>query len=113
MEPVKTQLDVSSDGDFQVEIYYTCPADSVGSTFEISFADKKITGKITEAHDPPVVGKELNRVERGESYVKDFKRLVVGTLHLKKGKGVLEIKAVEIPGSQVMDFRLLMLKRQG
>ena len=61
---------------------------------EISFAGEKITGKITQAHDPPVVGKELNRVERGESYVKDFKRLVVGTLHLKKGKGILEIKEV-------------------
>ena len=35
----------------------------------------------------------------------------VGTIHLEKGEGFLTLKALEIPGSQVMDFRLLMLKR--
>jgi hypothetical protein len=31
-------------------------------------------------------------------------------LRIEKGKGFLTLKALEIPGSQVMDFRLLMLK---
>jgi len=46
-----------------------------------------------------------------ESYVKDFKPLNMGTFHLKKGEGVLTLKATDIPGGQVMDFRLLVLKR--
>ncbi len=44
--------------------------------------------------------------------MKDFKRMTVGSIHLEKGKGSLTIKAVEIPGSQVMDFRLLMLNHK-
>jgi hypothetical protein len=46
-----------------------------------------------------------------EGYVKDFKKLNIGTINLKKGKGLLTLKATEIPGSQVMDFRLLLLKK--
>ncbi len=54
---------------------------------------------------------ENDRDQRTESYVKDFKPLKIGTIHLKKGIGTLTLKALEMPGSQVMDFRLMMLKR--
>ena len=49
--------------------------------------------------------------KRGESYVKDFKPLNLGTVYLNKGTGKLSVKALEIPGSQAMDLRLLMLTR--
>jgi hypothetical protein len=45
--------------------------------------------------------------------VKDFKAMELGTIHLKKGKGTLVLRATNIPGSQVMDFRLLMFTRVG
>jgi uncharacterized protein YceK len=54
---------------------------------------------------------EHDRVERNESYVKDFKPLKMGTLHVEKGSGQLALRALDIPGSQVMDFRLLMFTR--
>jgi hypothetical protein len=105
------EVEVLENGEFEVEIYYTCPPEDVGSVFELSFAGNKITGKITEAHNPPLTGMENDRDPRQESYVKDFKPLKIGTIYLEKGKGNLVLKALEIPGSQVMDFRLLMLKR--
>ena len=83
----------------------------MGSIFELSFGKSKLGGKITEAHDPPLTGMEHDRVRRGNPYIKDFLRMPLGTIHLDKGKGVLCLKAMEIPGSQVMDYRLLMLKR--
>ena len=98
-------------GEYEVALYYACPAEDVGSVFELSFAGSKLGGKITEAHDPPLTGMENDRTPRAESYVKDFKRLPVGTINLEKGEGVLTLKALEIPGSQVMDFRLMMLNR--
>ena len=64
-----------------------------------------------EAHDPPLVGMEHDYVERGESYVKDFKPLSIGQIHLPKGAGELTLQATNIPGEEVMDFRLLMLRR--
>jgi len=105
------EAEVLESGEFEVELYYTCPAEDVGSVFELSFGKSKLSGKITEAHDPPLTGMENDRNPRAESYVKDFKKMTVGSIHLEKGKGVLTLKALEIPGSHVMDFRLMMLNR--
>ena len=60
-------------GTFEVEIYYTCAAKNLGSTFEISVGNAKLEGKITDAHDPPLTGMEYDRLERQESWVKDFR----------------------------------------
>ena len=103
--------EVPADGVFEVDLYYTCPGKDVGSTFELSFGAASLSGKITEAHDPPERGAEHDRSPRTESYVKDFKPLSLGKIELKKGRGELTLKATDIPGSQVMDFRLLMLTR--
>ena len=110
-DKISWKAEVPKEGDFEVEIYYTCPSEAIGSTFELSFGDDKLVGKITEAFDTPEKGMENDRSPRIESYVKEFKPLNIGTIHLKKGKGELELKATEIPGSQVMEFRLLTLKR--
>ncbi|MCD6564805.1 MAG: arylsulfatase [Bacteroidales bacterium] len=110
-DKITWDAEVLADGDFEVILYYTCPEKDIGSTFEISFGSGKLTGKITEAHDPPLTGMENDRVERIESYVKDFKPLKMGTIHLDKGKGKLTLKATDIPGSQVMDFRLMMFRK--
>ncbi len=110
-DSITWDADVLAEGNFQVEIYYSCPKIDIGSTFELTFGTQKLTGKITEAHNPPLTGMENDRIERMESYVKNFKPLKIGTIHLKKGKGNLTLKAKEIPGDQVMDFRLLILKK--
>ena len=70
-----------------------------------------LVGKVTVAHDPPLTGMEHDHFERNESYVKDFKRMTLGNINLKQGKGTLKLQATEIPGSQVMDFRLMLLTR--
>ena len=54
---------------------------------------------------------ENDKIDRQESYVKDFKPLNMGLIELKKGKGLLTLKALEIPGSEVIDFRLMMFRR--
>lgn len=109
-DKITWDVEALADGDFEVEVYYTCPKADVGSVIELSFAGEKVRGNITQPHDPPIIGKEYNRVDGTESYIKDFKSLKLGTIHLKKGKGTLELKALEMPRSQVMDFRLLMFK---
>ena len=103
--------EVGESGRYQVDIEYACPKADVGSTIELSFNDSKLKGKITEAHDPPIRGGENDRDPRQESYVKDFKTMNLGVIDLKKGKGELTLKALEMAGSQVMEFRLIMLTR--
>jgi arylsulfatase A-like enzyme len=105
------EAEVLADGEFEVELYYTCPPEDIGSTIELCFNGRKLSAKITKAHNPPLAGMENDRTERMESYVKSFIPLKAGKLYLPKGKGLLTLKATEIPGSSVMDFRLIHLKR--
>lgn len=110
-DTITWEAEVGATGDYEVELHYACPVKDVGSTIELSFGDSRLQGKITEAHDPPARGGEHDRVPRVESYVKDFKSMKLGTIHLEKGPGALTLKALEKPGDQVMEFRLLMLTR--
>ncbi|MEZ5039932.1 MAG: arylsulfatase [Saprospiraceae bacterium] len=112
-DKITWEVDVLADGLFEVIVYYTCPVKDIGATFELTFNTESLSAKITEAHDPPLMGMEHDYVERQESYVKDFKPLSIGQIKLTKGKGELALKAKDIPGAQVMDFRLMMLRRVG
>ena len=112
-DKITWNAEVAAAGTYEVEIYYTCPAADVGSTVELSLGESRVQGRIVEPHDPPLQGAEHNRVEGSESYVKDFKPLTLGTIRLEKGPGELTLRALKMPGSQVMDFRLIMFKRIG
>ena len=108
-DSITWDVEVARAGNYKVEIYYTCPSADVGSTIDVSFLGTSVQGKVNEANDPPLVGKEADRVERTESYVKDFKPLRVGAISLKNGRGLLTLKATDIPGKQVADIRQVVL----
>lgn len=110
-DKITCQTKVLAGGTFELDLYYTCPASSVGSIFTLNIGDEQIETTLTEAHDPPDMGMENDRFERGESYVKDFKKLSLGSIKLEAGEATLEIKANEIKGAELMDFRMLMLRR--
>ena len=104
------EIEVATDGDYEAVIHYTCPASSVGSTVELSFNGSRLDGLVSEAHDPPLVGARFDRVPReGESYVKDFRPLRLGTMRLEKGRGPLTLRALAVAREQVMDVRAVVL----
>ena len=108
------EVEVLEAGDYEVTLYYTCPAEDTGATFTLSLNDAALHGKVNIAHDPPLRGAEADRTPNrgGESYVKDWKPMTVGTIALKEGRGLLTLRALEIPGRQVMDVRLLVLTKK-
>ena len=110
-DKVTWQATVAASGKYKVEVHYACPAKDIGSTIELSFNSSKVVGQIAEAHDPPILGGEHDRVKRAESYVREFRSLDLGVLDLKEGEGTLTLKALKMPKSQVMDFRLIFLTR--
>ena len=110
-DSINFQAFVQAEGQYEVVIYYTCPKESEGTEFRISFGNHFIDGEIKEAHDPVPYGMQQDRSKRIESYVKDFKALSVGTLDLNEGAQKIKIQALKIPGKEVMDFRLMMLRK--
>lgn len=110
-EKITMDLEVAASGNYAVDLQYACQPEDVGALVELRVGDSKLQFKITEPHDVPLRGQENDRVERAESYVKDFKTVRVGTMKLEKGAGPLELVALEIPGREVMDFRLLLFTK--
>jgi arylsulfatase A-like enzyme len=104
-------VEVATAGSYEAVVYYTCPAKDVGAEIELSLGASRIEGRVTEAHDPPLVGASDDRTPRGtESYVKDFKPLRLGVMPMNKGRGELTLRATKIPGGQVMDVRYVVLR---
>lgn len=110
-EKISFDIEVLEEGNFEAVLYYACAKENVGSRISLSYGEAELETKIAEAHDPPLFGMDEDRSPRTESYVKDFKPFSMGTIHLAKGKGELSLNALEIPGKEVMEFRLLMLNR--
>ncbi|MCA9064520.1 MAG: sulfatase-like hydrolase/transferase [Planctomycetaceae bacterium] len=110
-DSISWNVEVAASGTYEVEVYYTCPQQDVGSTIELSLNGQRVSGKVSAANDPPEKGAAEDRVVRVEGYVKDFKPLQLGRIRLEEGTGFLTLRALEIPGDQVMEMRLVMLTR--
>ena len=109
-DKITWDIEVARSGEYEAVVYYTCPEDDIGSTVEMEFNASRVQGKVTEAHDPPLVGAEHDRASRGsESLVKDFRPLRLGVFRLQKGRGELTLRALDVPGKQVMDVRAVVL----
>ena len=104
-------VDVLSDGRFEVTLYYAVSKSDVGATVELSSGSSRVTTTISRPHEVPARGGEHDRVPRQESYVKDFRSMRMGAIDLSRGRSDLVLRATRIPGSQAMEFRLLMLRR--
>jgi len=103
-------LEVQTTGQYEVVIDYTCPLTDAGSIIELSFNNSRITGKVTPGWDPPLYTNQ-DTIPRppGESQMKKFRPLNLGTMRLEKGRGPLALRALEIPGRSVMDVRRVTL----
>lgn len=110
---ISWNIQVKEPGPFEVWLHYTCPPADVGSSIELSFANQSIRQTIRDAHDPPLRGLENDRSPRkgSESFVKDFRRLRLGTIQLATGTDQLILRAKKIPENAVADVRWLEFRR--
>ncbi|HSI77235.1 MAG TPA: sulfatase-like hydrolase/transferase, partial [Lunatimonas sp.] len=110
-DSITWDVEVLGEGEYLVEAYYTCADSDVGAEVLLEIGTSSLEFRIEHPHDPPIRGMENDRVERQESYVKDFKPMTLGTIKLSRGRTSLTMKALDIPGNQVMDLRLLLFTK--
>lgn len=101
-------VEIVTEGRYLVSIYYTCPETDIGSEFELTFNDKSLKGMISEAYDPDLIYSP-DRVQRQGSYEKPFKELIVGIIYLPSKTGQLKLKAISMPGKQIMELNAVKL----
>ena len=107
---INWDIEVNKQGTYAVEIFYACPLKDAGATIEISFNDSKLITKVVQGWDPPLItDQDVIARPAAESIMKDFKILEAGKIKLLKGKGDLVLKALEIPGKEVMQVRAVNL----
>ena len=110
-DSITWDIEVLESGTFDVTLYYTISPNDIGAELALLTESDTLTTTISQPHDPPLTGMEHDRVERIESYVKDFKPLPMGRIDLEKGRRVLKLEADQIPGRYAADIRLILLKR--
>ncbi len=103
-------VDIQTAGEYDAVIYYTAPLADAGATIALSLNGAKLAGKVQPGWDPPLYTNQ-DTIPRpaGESQMKEFRPLKLGTIRLEKGRGPLALRALEMPGQSVMDVRALYL----
>ncbi len=102
-------IGVHTTGEYEVSIDYVCPESDAGSLIELSFGDAKTTGKVTPGWYPRLLDDQDRASRKGESYMRDFHSLSLGTIHLRAGRGLLTLRALEIAGQSVAEVRRVTL----
>ena len=109
-DSITWDVEVGRTGLYEVELWYACSAKDLGSIMELSIGGQSLRAKIIKEVDPPLLDNR-DRFERVEGYVKKFQPMKMGKIHLSAGKDNLKLTALEIPGEQALEFRLLILRR--
>jgi len=110
-DTISWPVDIRESGKYKVELHYCCAEKDLGAVIELSMGGNKASTTIVTPQESPLIGAKEDRSFRGESYVKNFKPIEMGTIELVKGQGDLILKTTEIPGDESIEFRLLMLTR--
>lgn len=103
-------VDVLEKGKYQVTLYYSLPKDNEGVELILSQGKNILVKMLDTVHDPPLKGMENDRVERMESYIKDFKPIDMGIISLDAKRTPLVLKANRMKSSGP-EVRLLQFER--
>ena len=100
---------VHTAGEYEVSIDYACPEADAGATVELRFDTARTTGKVTPGWFPRLLDDQDRAPRKGESFMRDFHTLQLGNISLPAARGLLTLRALEIPGHTVMEVRRVTL----
>ncbi|GIW92815.1 MAG: N-acetylgalactosamine-6-sulfatase [Pirellulaceae bacterium] len=107
------KIDVLTEGTYSVELSYTCPEADVGSEIELEFQGERLRAIVAEAWDPPFyTNQDTLPRPPAESPMKEFRTWKVGTIRLSRGEGELTLRALRVPGRQVMELLEMYLVKE-
>ena len=104
-------VEVCESGIFEAIVYYTCSERNIGSVVSLFSNHSAIQKKIDVVNDVPMMGADLDRVPRQESYVKGFAPFTLGNIEFKKGETQIVLKADTIANEEVMEMYMIVFKR--
>ena len=103
-------IEVYEDGFYKMDIYHTSSKKSLGSQILISSNASKTKVTVDEIFESQLRGMENDRVERIESYLKNFTILKTDSIYLTKKSDFLSLKRIK-PVDGIIDFKRIILYR--
>ncbi len=110
-DQITWNVQVLGEGDYEVQMYYACKEEAVGSEIELSLGDQRLVKTIDVANETPLIGMDDDRFQRVEGYVRQWRPMTLGRMHLKPSRGTLRLRATKVAGGEIADMRLLMFRR--
>lgn len=110
-DSITWNVEVVESGLFEVIVYYTCASEDAGSMINLKVGRNRLISKLTKSNDTPMLGADLDRVPRAESYEKGWIPFILGNIKMDKGATALVIKADQIPHFEAMNLRMLVFRR--
>jgi arylsulfatase A-like enzyme len=107
---ISWDIEVKTPGRYEAVVFCTCRPEDVGVQLRLEFGSQAVETVIEQPFDPPLYGAEEDRVPRTESYMKDFRPVVLGTLQMPARRGQLILRAPKIPGEFAVDVWMVSLR---
>ncbi len=104
-------IEVGRAGEYRATVNYTCAEENLGVTMRLAAEAEFVEATVSEAFDPPLYDKALERVETSHYFVKDFAPLELGILSLAKGRTTLRLSARDLVGPEAIDVHSVQLDR--
>jgi arylsulfatase A-like enzyme len=108
-DDMQWEIDVKTAGTYEVTLMYACREGEEGSVVEVEYNGRKLERQIAEPFDSPLKD-DCDRVERKESYEKEFKPLLIGSLYMDQGCGRLRLGARSSSGGEICEVRAVKVK---
>lgn len=104
------ELDVAREGAFEVSVRYACPQADAGARMLLSIGDVRREARVPPGDAPTI---PLPHRDGGKSTYVDRRWAVMqfGRYHLAPGATQLTLQALDKPGSQVLEFKGVELRR--
>lgn len=110
-DKISWRVDVEQGGVFEVHVYYACSKKNKGTLLRLQANQTSVEQPIHDSNESPLRGMEMDRVEREESFLKEFKPLRVGRIRLKNGMNRLELSAPNLMMPNDVEVYMLTLQR--
>jgi len=110
-DSITWNVEVVESGLFEVIVYYTCASEDAGTMINLKVGRNRLISKLTKSNDTPMLGADLDRVPRAESFEKGWIPFILGNIKMDKGATALVIKADQIPHFEAMNLRMLVFRR--
>lgn len=110
MDSIYWEMEVVESADFDIFIRYSCPEADTGAKIIVRNSNDRSEQVISKSWDPTYIPSP-DRVKRVEVYEKEWARQKLGTLHFKKGRQYVSLKADAIPGKQVCEVKGIYLEK--